>query len=395
MQIYCVIGKININGHIGDSFVDPQGQAHAGTNLLSVIDQVTTYPEATSFEISINSPGGYVDVGDAIYDYLISLKKQGKTLTTIQTGLVGSIATKLFLAGDRRIVDDRYQFWIHNPFQENVSGDADAMQSAADQLGAVEKSLRKFYGDFTQISDEGLDGLMKIETGLTADQCIKFKFATEKKLVPAFNAIKLNKNKMANKKEDESLKAQLMALLGVKSKKGVQPKAEIPGGEASKNLVVNLADGAGSFWVEGEAVAEGANAFLLDADGQPTAEPLADGEYPLEDGSKATVAGGVITAVMPAESANTGTVTLEQVQEMINAALKTANEKSAAEIEAVKEEAKVESEARIQALKATLKLGIQPKNPAITGAGVKLEYKSINDKMREKAEARKKQLNNN
>lgn len=334
-------------------------------------------------------------MGDAIYDYLISLKKQGKTLTTIQTGLVGSIATKLFLAGDRRIVDDRYQFWIHNPFQENVSGDADAMQSAADQLGAVEKSLRKFYGDFTQISDEGLDGLMKIETGLIADQCIKFKFATEKKLVPAFNAIKLNKNKMANKKEDESLKAQLMALLGVKSKKGVQPKAEIPGGEAAKNLVVNLADGAGSFWVEGEAVAEGANAFLLDADGQPTAEPLADGEYPLEDGSKATVAGGVITAVMPAESANTGTVTLEQVQEMINAALKTANEKSAAEIEAVKEEAKVESEARIQALKATLKLGIQPKNPVITGAGVKLEYKSINDKMREKAEARKKQLNNN
>jgi len=103
----------------------------------------------------------------------------------------------------------------------------------------------------------------------------------------------------------------------------------------------------------------------------------------------------VITAVMPKEEAKTGTVTLEQVQEMINAALKTANEKSAAEIEAVKEEAKVESEARIQALKATLKLGIQPKNPAITGAGVKLEYKSINDKMREKAEARKKQLNNN
>jgi len=389
-----VIGKININGHIGDSYVDPQGQAHAGTNLLSVIDQVANFPEATSYEISINSPGGYVDVGDAIFDYLTSLKKQGKQLVTIQTGLIGSIATKIFLVGDRRIVDDRYKFWIHNPFQENVSGDADAMQAAADLLGATEKNLRKFYADFTQISDEGLDGLMKIETGLTADQCVKFKFATEKKLIPAFNTIKINK--MANKKEDESLKDQLLNLLGMK-KKGVQPKAEIPGGEAAKSLVVTLADGAGSFWIEGESVAEGANAFLLDADGQPTAEPLADGDYMLEDGSKLSVMGGKVSAVMPKEGeeeASAG-LTKEQVQEMINAALKTANEKSAAEIEAVKEEAKVESEARIQALKATLKLGIQPKNPAITGAGVKLEYKSINDKMREKVEARKKQLNNN
>ena len=390
-----MIGKININGHIGDSYVDPQGQAHAGTNLLSLIDQVANYPEATAYEISINSPGGYVDVGDAMYDYLLSLKKQGKTLTTVQTGLIGSIATKLFLAGDRRIVDDRYQFWIHNPFQENVSGDADAMQSAADQLGAVEKNLRKFYSEFTSISDEGLDGLMKIETGLTADQCIKFKFATEKKLVPAFNAIKLKSNKMATKKDEEkSFMDYVKAYFAPAKPKGQAPKkAEIPGQAEVQSLVVNLADGAGSFWIEGESVSEGANAFLLDADGQPTAEPLADGDYMLEDGSKLSVAGGKVTAVMPKEGeeeASAG-LTKEQVQEMINAALGTANEKAEKEIAAVKEEA----QNQIKAMKATLKLGIQPKNPAITGDGVKLEYKSIAQKMAEKAEERKKQLNNN
>lgn len=370
MQFCCVIGKINIFGHIGDSFVDEAGTLHKGTNLLDVIEQVESFPQATQIEVSINSPGGYVDVGDAIYDYLLSLKKQGKQLTTIQVGLIGSIATKLFLAGDRRIADDRYKFWIHNPFQENVSGDADALMSAANAVADTEKALRKFYAEFTSISDEGLDGLMKIETGLTADQCIKFKFATEKKLTPAFNLIKTTtKNKMANSKEDKTLKEQLMALLGIdKAPKGQQPKkAEIPGGGEKKSIVVTLAEDGGQFWVEGEALAEGSPAFLLDEAGQPTAEPLADGDYALEDGSKVTVAGGLVTAVMPGEEEDQPeALTAEQVSEMINAALAKAQEGSLAEVAKIKDEHKKE----ILALKSTLKLGVHP-TKAVLNNGAK------------------------
>lgn len=382
-----MIGKININGHIGDSYIDPQGMAHVGTNLLSVIDQVATYPEATAFEISINSPGGYVDVGDAIYDYLLGLKKKGVTLTTIQTGLIGSIATKLFLAGDRRIVDDRYKFWIHNPFQENVSGDADALQAAADAVGATEKSLRKFYAEFTQITDEGLDGLMKIETGLTADQCIKFKFATEKKLVPAFNSIK------PMKKDEKSFLDHVKAFFQEEKKKGVQPtKAAIPGSEA-KSLVVNLADGMGSFWVEGEVVAEGAPAFLLDAEGQPTAEPLADGEYALEDGSKVTVTGGLVSAVTMKEEEkieSPAPLTKEEIQEMINNAIKSATDASLAAVASVKTEAQNE----ILAIKKTMRIGVQPTKGFMSSQSANTsEAKTITQIQLEREQARKKNLN--
>lgn len=382
-----MIGKININGHIGDSYIDPQGMAHVGTNLLSVIDQVATYPEATAFEISINSPGGYVDVGDAIYDYLLGLKKKGVTLTTIQTGLIGSIATKLFLAGDRRIVDDRYKFWIHNPFQENVSGDADALQAAADAVGATEKSLRKFYAEFTQITDEGLDGLMKIETGLTADQCIKFKFATEKKLVPAFNSIK------PMKKDEKSFLDHVKAFFQEEKKKGVQPtKAAIPSSEA-KSLVVNLADGMGSFWVEGEVVAEGAPAFLLDAEGQPTAEPLADGEYALEDGSKVTVTGGLVSAVTMKEEEkieSPAPLTKEEIQEMINNAIKSATDASLAAVASVKTEAQNE----ILAIKKTMRIGVQPTKGFMSSQSANTsEAKTITQIQLEREQARKKNLN--
>lgn len=399
-------GKISINGHIGDSYVDQNGLMHKGTNLLDVIEQVETFPQALELEIAINSPGGFVDVGDSIYDYLISQKKLGKKLTTIQTGLVGSIATKIFLAGDRRIADDRYEFWIHNPFQQDVSGDQDELRAAADAVAETEKNLIKFYGDFTSISSEGLDALMKKETGLTADQCVKFGFATEKKLVPVFNAINNTTksiNKMSKTKDEKSLKDQLLNILGVKAAdpKGVQPKAkaEIPGSGEKKSLVVTLAEGAGAFWVEGDAVAVGAPAFLLDADGQPTAEPLADGDYPAEDGSMITVAGGLITAITPA-AAGAGEVdnplTAEAVAEMINAALAKAQEGSLAEIAKVKEEAKKETESKIMALKGQIKLGIQPTKGVLGGSnGQKLEYKSISQRMADQAEERKKQLNKN
>ena len=397
MQFCCVIGKINIFGHIGDSFVDEAGILHKGTNLLNVIEQVESFPQATQFEVSINSPGGYVDVGDSIYDYLLSLKKQGKQLTTIQVGLIGSIATKLFLAGDRRIADDRYKFWIHNPFQENVSGDADALMTAANAVAETEKSLRKFYAEFTSITDEGLDALMKNETGLTADQCIKFKFATEKKLTPAFNAIKTTiKKVMANTKQqdEKSFMEHVKAFFNTEKPKGQQPKkAEIPGGGEKQNLVVTLAEGAGSFWVEGEALAEGSPAFLLDEAGQPTTEPLADGDYALEDGTKVTVEGGLVTAVMSGEEEEEQpeALTAEQVSEMIAAALAKAQEGSLAEVAKIKEEHKKE----ILALKSTLKLGVQPTKAVLNNGAQKLEYKSIAQRMAEKAEERKKQINKN
>jgi ATP-dependent protease ClpP protease subunit len=397
-----VIGRIKgILGHIGQSFVDGNGAFHQGTVLLDLIEQVSALPKETAIiEIPINSPGGYVDIGDSMYDYILSLKKQGKQIVTIQAGLVGSIATKLFLAGDRRIADDRYEFFIHNPFASEVTGDQDQLRAAADDLEDVEKNLRKFYSTFTNITDEGLDGLMKIETGLTADQCIRFGFATEKKAVPAFNLVKPKIKKV----EDKSFKEQVLALLGIKSEqkaKGVQPKvkAEIPANPTieAKSLVVNLADGAGAFWVEGEAVVEGAACFLLDADGQPTAEPLGDGEYKLEDGSAITVAAGLITAAMPMEkeeedpmeeAASAETVYTKDAVDLI---VKQEVEKALAGVKTETENIKAE----ILAIKKSARIGVMPKAAALQNPVKPMAFKTIDQKMAEKREERKQQFKKN
>lgn len=373
-----MIAKINIHGQIGPSSVDEAGLFHKGVQLLDVIEQVP--PDATEFEVSINSPGGYVDIGDAIYNYLNSLKKKGK-VTTIQDGLVGSIATKIFLAGDERLVDDRFQFWIHNPFKENVSGDSDDLMAMAKGLEATETELRQFYMNFTKISDEGLDALMKAETGLTSDQCIKFGFATGKKSVPVLNIIN-----PTMKKDEKSFMDHVKAFF-TQEPKGVQPKAQIPGATQPKSMVVNLADGAGSFWIEGEGVAEGVAAFLLDESGQPTAQVLADGDYKLEDGSMVSVVGGKVAKVTQAEMEE------EEEEEMIPKSQVEAMVQAA--VEAAIAPVKAEQAEAIMALKKTARIGVQPTKAAIGLPDNQAKSRSIASVMREKQEERRKQLNKN
>jgi len=377
-----VIGKISIHGHIGPSYVDETGKFHKGVELIDVIEQAESFPDATSFEVSINSPGGYVDIGNSIYDYLKDLNKK-RPVTTVQNGLIGSIATKLFLAGSTRILDDRYKFWIHNPFQEKVTGDADQLRAHAEELDEVEKDLRKFYAEFNTIGDVGIDGLMKIETGLTADQCMKFKFGTAKKKVAAFNTIKTNMS-TAPKKDDKSLKDQILALLGVDvkdtKKKGVAPKGAIPVND-KQNVMVKLAGDSGQFWIEADVLAVGVAAFMVDEAGEPTAEPVADGVYPAENGQMITIAGGKVSELTEEEEMEEEeVVTEEAIKEVVNAA-----------VAKVKAELEEKYKADIQAIKKDVKLGVAPKK-AVFQAPKDEEFKvrTIAQVRKENAEKNKK-----
>ena len=393
-----MIGKIKLHGHFGPSYVDEQGLFHKGIVLLDVLTDCETQLKlgAKELHFSIDSPGGYVDIGKDVYNYMTELKAKGVKIVTIQDGLVGSIATMPFMAGDVRIADERFELFIHNPYQQNVSGDADEMARVAKDLQATEDELRKFYGSFSSIPDSALDVLMKQETGLTAEQCVKFGFATEVKKVPVFNLVnKSIQNKMADNKKDEKSFMEHVKAFFAPETKNEKPKGQIPG-TAKKSMVVTLAEGQGAFWVEGEALVEGAAVFMLDDSGQPTTEVLPDNTYgPTENGEMVTVVGGKITAVTmqsqeepPAEDK---AFTKAQVDEAVAKAVEAVKAELQKEINTVKESSSNE----ILALKKNLKLGIAPKPAVTTGPqNQKVEYKTINQKMAEKRKERAEQLKN-
>lgn len=186
-----MIGKIYISGLIG-SFGD-----EVGVELIDVISQVKKQPDATSFQVFINSEGGVVDTGFDIYNYLKSL---GLPITTVGNGLVASIATVIFMAGSKRIIAPNTQFMIHLPMGGIEMATADEMEEYAKGTREVENKLISFYSKELNLGKEALTPLLKKESWLNTEQLKDLGFVTtETEIKIAARAILKNKPKTITK----------------------------------------------------------------------------------------------------------------------------------------------------------------------------------------------------
>jgi ATP-dependent protease ClpP protease subunit len=344
-------GDIFIVGQIG-SGQNESGQFVRGVELVDVIAQFRAIPEnQKEITLVIDSPGGYVDTGDAIYNYLESKKAEGYTITCIQRGTVGSIATKIFLAGNNRVVNSAEQFFIHNPLVQNVTGDANVMQAVANQLQISKEKLLAFYAEKTGNNKEALEPLMDAETSLTADQAVALGFATEV-ITTEKEFATINTHLMDFKKEIQALKD----LAKVFRQKAEAMQVQLAGGQM---ISVESADG--------------------NLQGAATNAP--DGEHALADGRTIVVAGGKITEVKDAAPAAEATKKPEE-QYVSVAAFKEFTESVNEALKAIKE-AKDASAAELVDIRNQIKgVHTPPKkrenaNQKGAGAGEKLSHKEL------------------
>jgi len=171
-------GNIYISGQIGTF------DGITGIELIDVVSQVKKQPKATAYNVHINSEGGLVDVGFDIYQYLKSLKKP---ITTIGSGIVASIATVIFMAGDKRQVRENTPFMIHLPWGGSM-GTADELEQFADQLRAIEKKMVGFYKKALNVQEQAIMPLLKNETWLTGRQLAALGFTTSRQVKAAAKA---------------------------------------------------------------------------------------------------------------------------------------------------------------------------------------------------------------
>jgi ATP-dependent protease ClpP protease subunit len=97
------------------------------TTLAEVQSQLEYSKPYDTIRVIINSPGGRVDEGFALYDLLRSL--EGVTVITEAIGQCSSIATAAFLAGSVREVHPHATSLVHLP-TGGILG-ADAAKAAA------------------------------------------------------------------------------------------------------------------------------------------------------------------------------------------------------------------------------------------------------------------------
>jgi ATP-dependent protease ClpP protease subunit len=360
-----VIGQIKIFGPIGK--YEENGKL-SGVSLLDVISQVKELPQDTQvIEVHIASPGGYVEDGDNIYNYLESLKKQ-YVVNTIQDGNIASIATKLFLVGSQRTADQKFDFMIHNPWVDPGPGDSNHQADVLEGLIAEEDKLRKFYSKTLNITEEGLKPLMDQETTLTAQQLISLGFAT---------TLKANKPVMAMKKDGEKgfdWSAKLKTLQkSIKALTGAQAlDLQLMPGQPGSVLTVDAPN---------EDSLIGANA-TLDGNPAPDGDYIAmpdemDGSSPT--GDTITVKGGVVTAVTEpagadpnAQAIEARTSNLEKnvavLIDSVNALLEANKAQKAEAVSEAVAESEKKAEARIMALKNEIGTIHQPKKSSIVYA---------------------------
>ena len=163
------IAEITIFGDITSwPWLESDVSAYRLSNQLSVLDDVD------EIHVHINSYGGEVAEGLAIYNALRNHKAKVKTYCD---GFACSIASVIFMAGDERIMQESSMLMIHNAWTY-ADGNAAQLRKAADDLEKITQASIAAYKANSTLSEEEIAALLDAETWLLPQEALDYGFAT-------------------------------------------------------------------------------------------------------------------------------------------------------------------------------------------------------------------------
>lgn len=130
---------------------------------------------ASEIEVQINSPGGDVFDGIAIYN---ALRTHPATITTRVDGLAASAASLIVQAGDHRVMMQSSQMMIHEAWGGFVGG-ADDMVEYAKVLDRINDAMADAYSVRSGADRDEILSLMEAETWMSADEAVQLGLADE------------------------------------------------------------------------------------------------------------------------------------------------------------------------------------------------------------------------
>ncbi|WP_299582071.1 head maturation protease, ClpP-related [uncultured Microbulbifer sp.] len=145
-----------------------------GVEAKAFIDELKAL-DADEIDLRLNTPGGSVFEGNAIYN---ALKRHKAKITTYIDGLAASMGSIIALAGEKVIMADNAMYMIHNPWT-TAYGDSRELRKTAETLDKLRSSMLNDYHQKTGIEKEELIAMLDGETWLTASECVDKGFADE------------------------------------------------------------------------------------------------------------------------------------------------------------------------------------------------------------------------
>lgn len=122
----------------------------------------------------INSPGGSVDAGFAIWD---QIKMITSPVTTLVTGLAASMGSVLSLVAEkgRRYATPKARIMVHQPAIHGViQGQASDLEIQAKEIIKTRKALVELYREATGKSEEVIEKALDRDTWYSAQEALEF-----------------------------------------------------------------------------------------------------------------------------------------------------------------------------------------------------------------------------
>lgn len=160
-------GEILLYGYVGENFWGD------GFTDRDVLDALAEAGRDTDIIVRINSGGGYVDHGTAIYNALAAHK--GKVTVQID-GIAASSASLIAMAGEEIIMRKGTLMMIHDP-ATIVAGTAADIEKARAYLDKTAEQMAGIYADRCGDEQAAVRAEMKQELWLTADEAVARGFA--------------------------------------------------------------------------------------------------------------------------------------------------------------------------------------------------------------------------
>lgn len=148
---------------------------HSETSANAFRDALAAAGNVGTINLYINSEGGSVFEGSAIYSQL--MRSKARKVVHVD-GFACSIAAEIAMAGDEVIMAPNALMMIHNAWSHAVGNSAE-LRKAADDLDVINSAQRGAYLKKAggKLSEDELVRMMDAETWLNAEDCVKYGLA--------------------------------------------------------------------------------------------------------------------------------------------------------------------------------------------------------------------------
>ena len=139
-----------------------------GIPAKAFLDELKALGPVAELTLRINSPGGSVFDGVAIYN---ALKRHDARTTVWIDGIAASIASMIAMAGDVVVMPENAMLMLHDP-SALVIGTAADMRGMAEALDKMKAGMLAAYRDKSGRDDAEIEALMQAETWFSAQEAV-------------------------------------------------------------------------------------------------------------------------------------------------------------------------------------------------------------------------------